>query len=290
MGPEDDELDPVAAAEDYRRQRQEADAKKSGTKILPLDEYVALLNRHKPLLFGLARRSGATEQEAKTFVAEFLARVISVPMSDFDEVGVQMILIELVRAVERACAELNLPVRNGIVYGTAHLPGVTAQQKPVHGTGASIVEIGVPFINLCDLLSKLLAHTICTEEGDQITFAMAPDDIRRCLRSQRWLGREWRRVLLHYAVRGRPPPSLGRAPVGTIIDIRRGLLDHMEVFIVAHEYSHHLLEHSVNEASVLPTSLIQDEYDADTLAHIISIQVFSKVSLPSPCSCPQYAL
>jgi hypothetical protein len=268
----------------YRRiQTTEADCRreKFGSETLALDEYVALLGRHKLALLSLARRAGATEQEAETTVAEFMARVISVPVSDFDEVGVQMILIELVRVVERACAELNLPVRDGIVYGTARSPGVTAQQKPVLGTGASIVEIGAPFIILCDLLSKLLAHTICTEEADQIKFAMAPDNIRSRLRSQRWLVREWRRLLLHYAVRDRPPPSLGRAPVGTILDIRRGLLDGMEVFIIAHEYSHHLLEHSINEASVQPTSLIQGEYDADTLAHIISIQVVPKGSLPS---------
>ena len=55
----------------------------------------------------------------------------------------------------------------------------------------------------------------------------------------------------------------------------------MEIFTVAHEYSHHLLEHGSIEASVESSSLIQDEYDADRLAHVISMCVAGKEPQPS---------
>ena len=222
MESEDKKIDAVTAAEQYRRERQASDAAKSGMEPRTRADHLAWFNEHKAVAVHIARRAGASEQEAESVVAQFIERVMSVPSaSNFDDLTAQMILMQVVEKVEAACEELNLPVRNGVVYGTARSPHVTARQKPVFDTNTSIVELGLPFITLCDLLSKVLVHTVCTSlDNGQIRFAMTSDAITHRLRSERWLMREWRRLLLYYTVRDRPPPRLGLAPVGVAQGVR----------------------------------------------------------------------
>jgi hypothetical protein len=57
------------AAEEYRHQRQRADARKHGFEALTADEFSRWIEEHQDLLLAIAKANGASEQEAPGFVA-----------------------------------------------------------------------------------------------------------------------------------------------------------------------------------------------------------------------------
>jgi hypothetical protein len=113
------------------------------------------------LLATVVRRAGTPEEDVLRLAREFRETIASLPVkSSFDYLGAIFILTRLITTVEKACERLRAPMRTGVVFGVSQLAGVIASQMPVLKTDASIIEVTLPFITFCDLISKLMAHTL----------------------------------------------------------------------------------------------------------------------------------
>jgi hypothetical protein len=259
--------DEQEAAEEYRRQRQNAAARKHGVKPVGREAY------DRELVLEVARRAGATGHEIEA-VADFYLKILSEQPqgSDFDSPDAILILSGLIHRVEMANAQLKLPTRGGVVFGNAPGTGLIASQMPVLQTELSIIEVTLPFLIFCNLVSKALAHTIpdpvAHPTGTTLTFDL--EQIKHRLIADPWVSAHWMRILLAYAVMGEPPSGPGRTPEGPRSDVHGILLDAMEIFAVAHEYGHHCLMHGIAASSAEPDSSFQLETDADLLARLIS--------------------
>jgi hypothetical protein len=98
------EVESREAAEDYRRQRQEAAARKR--RRAPVDQYV----NDRKIVLEAARRAGATGQEIEA-VADLYLKMLSElpPVSDFDDPSAILLLGGLIRRIEAICSKVKLP-------------------------------------------------------------------------------------------------------------------------------------------------------------------------------------
>ncbi|WP_256808760.1 hypothetical protein [Bradyrhizobium sp. Bra64] len=266
-----------SAAEDYRRQLQRAAALKSGMPAITRDEILRWVRANRPMVLEVAKRSGATESECEAVAEAFANAISQLPsVSELDDPHAILILDKLIERIEAACKKLNVPIGDGVAFGSLREPGLTAQQFAVLQTTASIIDVSIPFLVFCDLVSKAVSHTLDPRiVGDNgIKFSLDASAIREKLRSDSSVRAEWIRIVRQYAVTGKPPIGLGEAPEGPRAELRRSLLDAMEVFAVAHEYGHHSLQHGVGASSSndiqTKTSAWEDEYQADIFARLIS--------------------
>lgn len=271
-------LEAREAAEDYRRQRQAADARRHGMPEVDRAAELDFIDSNNPLLLDIAKRSGVSKEDAPEFVKGLRASLAALPpRSTFDDLGGLFILSGLAEKVERACSQLDVPMYHGVVWGVSKLRGLVASQMPVLRTDVSIIEVTFPFITFCDLVSKLTAHTLTgglhEYDDGQIAIDLSGPTVTRWLNGEPWLIEEWQEVLLSYAKDGVPPPRLGQ-PTRTqkALVIRSDLLIAMEIFAVAHEYGHHALRHGLADTSEEQTPF-EDEHEADIFARQVSLAV-----------------
>src|ERR1700721_2262076 len=123
------------------------------------------MDRHprvrNPLVLEMAKRSGVSKEEAPEFVKRLRATLAALPSkSNFDDQGALFFFGGLVEKIGCACTELGAPLRNGVVWGVSKVRGLVASQMPILETDVSMVEVTFPFITFCDLVSKLMAHTL----------------------------------------------------------------------------------------------------------------------------------
>ncbi|MEH2558567.1 hypothetical protein V1286_006096 [Bradyrhizobium algeriense] len=164
-------MDDREAAEDYRRQRQNANARKHGDEpVHHQDAY------DRQVLLEAARRAGANEQEIDAVADHYLRILSAMPQgSAFDYPGAIQILGNLIHRVEAACDNLKIPIRGGVVFGNTAGAGPIASQMAVMQTDMSIIEVTLPFLVFCNLVSKALAHTVPEPLGDLAEYKLTFD-------------------------------------------------------------------------------------------------------------------
>jgi hypothetical protein len=202
----DSEVDDRDAAEDYRRQRQEAAARKRGRE--PVGQYVY----DREVVLEAARRAGATGQEIEAVADLYLKMLSELPGgSDFDDPSAIIMLGALIRRIEAVCSKVKLPTRRGVVFGNAVESGLIASQRAVLQTDVSIIEVTLPFLIFCHLVSKALAHTVPDPVADEagISFRFNQELMKDRLNAEPWIKPTWVRILLAYAVSGEPPSGPG---------------------------------------------------------------------------------
>jgi len=267
------------AAEEYRRQRQEAEAVKEGNKQLGWDASLQWVRNNRSKLLEIAERSGATGKDQIEALAEEYLRTLSdqTPGSDFDDPGTTRILRNVLERIESACSQVEFPTKGGVVFGNSSGTGLVARQLSVLLTDVSIIETSIPFVIFCDLVSKAIANALpdpeIGEDGSEFNFNT--DDVKQRLKSEKWILAEWTSLLARYAAFGTPPKSLGTAPHGPRLYLRGQFLDAMEVFAIAHEYGHHALNHGFT-TSANDEGPLDQEHDADMFARSISLVIGSK--------------
>jgi hypothetical protein len=264
------------AAEDYRRQLQEAEARRQGDGTPRRDATLQWTRENRSKLLEIARRSGAADKDIETVADEYVKTLLeSPPGSDLDDPGATRILRRIIERIEAACSKVEIPKGGGVVYGTSVGTGVVARQLRVFQTEVSIIEATLPFIIFCDLVSKALVHALpepeINESGAHLTFDS--EQITERLRAEKWILAEWVRILVTYAAFGTPPNGLGVAPQGPRLNMRGQLLDAMEVFAIAHEYGHHALDHGVTTSANEEISFFEHEHAADSFARVISLVI-----------------
>ena len=151
----------LQAAEDYRRQRQAAEAQRRGSPTAAYLRYLEWFENNDELANRLAVRAGASEAEAPAVVERIKKTLAALPeTSDLDDLASILILSYQINRIQYWLGLAEETIRSGVVFGIAPQFIVDAHQRPVPDTDVSIIEVTRPFLTLCDLVSQLLAHTI----------------------------------------------------------------------------------------------------------------------------------
>ena len=279
-----DQHEARATAENYRHQRQAAEARANGFDALTREEYLTWTETHDAELIEIARRGGLNSEEAREAVDEYKSRIrTAVPGAPFDDTNIQLIVQGVVHEIESICRLGLIPIRDGVVHGVSPQLGLRASQMQVLGTKASIISVTLPFIPFINLVSKTFA--LCLPLYDDPTASVVCNDpakVAAYIREHPILMRYWIRMLRSYAVEGWLPPRPLPQVNGILQSVVRiQLLKAMELFAIAHEYGHHALRHGEFTSTDADHDGFQHEYEADTFARAASAAIGSRSEPPN---------
>ncbi|WP_309085913.1 hypothetical protein [Chelativorans sp.] len=271
------EISDREAAEDYRHQRQEAEARKSGFVPMRDDEVERWLHENQRLIRDIARVNGVPEGDVDDVVLKYRQALRTAPPgSPFDDVNARVILGRILGDIESFCTENEIPIRGGIVAGVEPAYGTNIHQANVPTTDVSIIAATIPFIAFCNLVARAMArslpHRVVPDALPDVSFD--PEEVRPYLVSRPSVLYEWSQLLAHYAIFGWPPQhDLLATPQGWQQVTRIRLLRALELFAVAHEFGHHIEGHGVLVSSENRTDMLAEEHEADVFARIVSIGI-----------------
>ena len=168
-----------------------------------------------------------------------------------------------------------LNARN-VVTGIEPTLGVFASRMGVIMTEASIVSVGSQVFRFCNVVSKALAPTELEAPGGWYTLAAglaglmnrrARPDVLTC----------WFQVVASFSMLGTSVYIPLKIPHPTEVFLRGEILDALEIFMMAHEYAHHILKHgrlqSASSDSGKGEDAQREEFEADALAIAIGQMV-----------------
>lgn len=271
-----------AAAEDYRQQRQHADAQRNrfGYTSAGFDDWLA---QNEQRLRDVIKANGTADIDIEAAIEAYKAHLASAsPGSKLDDRNARAILDPILRDVEDLCREHKIPIRNGVVYGVAPEFELLARQREVMATDVSIIDVTMPFLVFCNCISKALARTLPHEAKPLIKVSNDPAVVLPNLRASRKLLGEWKLIILHFAYGELPPRFISPPPdqVGQQVT-RILLLRAMEWFALAHEYGHHVMRHGQIMSTAETRSVFDDEHEADLFARAASIALGDKAEPPN---------
>jgi hypothetical protein len=196
--------------------------------------------------------------------------------------GSAVVLRHIVRGVEAACEALGFDLGKGVIPGVLPIRGLGAVSTDFYGTGIAIVGIDAAIIPFTGMLTDLFSETFIYEETkDGLSIVPDPartvdrliggktvlENIRDGMEGRDSLIHYWERFLLHFAGLSFAWPDPKLTPDQKAMKFQ--LSSAMEVFVVGHEYGHHIRRHSAgaDAASSLPTEAAHRlELEADMTA------------------------
>jgi hypothetical protein len=252
---------------------QEADARSSDDAAIARDLLRQYQERSIDRLADTALSSAAGIRDSG--ISALVAEKLRLGRIDGPVHGFERLVKGYATWIEQICAKLNLPLRGGVACGVLWSPGLDGPaQQPVLTTDASMVVVPESTLMLCHFLSKLLARsfTLRSFDGDtQVDFDA--EAVLARIRADARL-RDYATGFLAYlaTLDRRLTRRLGNAG-GLARPVWRNLLISTELFVVAHEFGHHIAKHNLEgSAAVGGESDLKskiDELEADRIAALI---------------------
>jgi hypothetical protein len=257
-------------AEDYRRQLQEAAARRVGLGGFEGRDPVVWFDAYKDTLALEARQAGGTAGEIEEVLAGMREKIAAAPAgSKFDDPFSRVILDRLVEHIRRFCKAKEVPIRGGVVYGLSPIGGISALQRSVLGTDASIIELSVPLMRFCNDVSRLVSETVghAPRPDGSWEVNFHPHETLVTLSSRPAVLESWIDLLSNYAVFGWLS-TYDFEPMSTrgALQTRVHLTKACQLFAVAHEFGHHVFGHGEVMSSEGRSDPFQDEFEADSFA------------------------
>lgn len=274
----DDDKD---AAEDYRHQRQAAVARKIGLAPKTLQEQLQWMEDNKDLVLSVARGGFG---DAEAIVEEYKQALLNTsPGSALDDTSARQILERVLKEIEDACRQNQIPVRSGVVFGVTPGFGLHISQFSVLGTQASIIEVTIPFLVFCNLITKALALTLPQSPAGSSSVSVSNDPALVITRLQQspHIVTEWTRILGAYAELGWPPLGIHLVADAATQAVRVMLIRAVEIFVLAHEYGHHVMRHGVTDSSAQVANSFVEERQADIFARSACLAIGSRDAPPN---------
>src|SRR5262245_55028769 len=108
------------AAEQYRKDRQAADAKRNGFSYPDPEAVYEWTEANRERILRIAIANGVSDENAPAFIELYKETVRGTPSgSPLDDVHARTILKRIIDRVEGACKALKVQVRGGVVFGVA---------------------------------------------------------------------------------------------------------------------------------------------------------------------------
>ncbi len=199
------------------------------------------------------------------------------------------LMLDLQQQIEAACDALGYQLRDGVSIGLLRAESTEAMQQPVMMTETSVIMMTENLHMLIHRTAKLLALTVPFEvvNGDQFKISENIADAVALVNSNAQLREEWAKLFIDYAV---APGTPYRGEVVIVTGKERQTMwedlgGAMSLFVVGHEYAHHILKHSLSgSASVSGLDVDAShrmEYEADNLGLILSMRAGHDEAIPN---------
>jgi hypothetical protein len=192
--------------------------------------------------------------------------------------------------IEHVCQKLKLSMHGGLACGLVWDGSLSPAQQPVMTTNASIIVFPQRMLMLCHYFCKLLARSLSLRDitdGTEVNFSakLALAKIAANKRLRRYaLGF----IAFNATLNPRFLKPLKNAK-GIARPVWRNLLIGTELFVLAHEYGHHLALHRTEDeldADLSPSDRAKlQELEADHLAALITAHFGAEAELPIAHSC-----
>jgi hypothetical protein len=153
--------------------------------------------------------------------------------------------------IEDICRTLNLPLRGGVATGVVYQPRDVPAQSPVPGTNASVIVVPRHSLMLCHFVCKALAWAFPIEEQPtRYAISLKPKRVLKKLRRDRRLCSYLAQGIAFCATHDRACFSVHFEPLtGAPRILGHHLLTATEIFMIAHEYGHHIDEHRLGDVA-----------------------------------------
>jgi hypothetical protein len=202
--------------------------------------------------------------------------------SEFDDYGLLWTLQMQLQEITTVCTDLSLPGQGNIAIGATPLGGINARQMGAFGD-ASLIEVTITLMRLCDLIAKVMSNTIDHKTVDgKPSWVANRADVQKRLETDPSVLNEWKRVIKLFAIHSRPPHGVpGPEPRGAEAKNTRVLMsESMELWVVAHEVCHHALRHGTNESTANNSNPFDQEFQADILGRYILASIARRRDTP----------
>jgi len=265
----------LEAARDYWRQIFERLSSDPMATLIERDQAIAALatGKHEAII----ESYGLSEEQTAQLKQQYIQDVKSAPVtSPGVDPHAEFIFAGLCRRVETACEKLpGLGGRN-VVTGIEPKLGVFASRMGVIMTDASIVTVGSQVFRFCNVVAKAVVQTVMVGPSGWDNLE-DKSSVRTMLRARPDVLAYWFQVIASFAMLGTSIKVPLKIPPPTQAVLRGEILDALEIFVVAHEYAHHILKHgrlqSASSDSGKGDVAQREEFEADSIAIAIGQMV-----------------
>jgi hypothetical protein len=263
------------AARDYWHQIYSRLSSNPMATLVDRDRLIAQLasGTHEMIADSYGFSSEITEQLKRQYVTDLTNAPVTSPGVD---PHAESILASLCDRIKDACSKVPQLGPCDVVSGIEPRLGVFASRMGVMMTNASVVTIGSQVFRFCSTVSKALAQTVAVDPPGWDNL----DDIsqmRDKLRDRPKILSYWFQVIASFTLLGTSVLVPFRLSPTEQIGLRVEILDAMEIFLIAHEYAHHIFRHgrlqSASSESGKDDAARKEEFEADTLAIAIGQMV-----------------
>ena len=267
--------DDLAAGRDYWSQIYERLSSDPMATLVDRERVIADLanGRHEKIVDAYGFPPEVTERLKRRYVADVTSAPVTSPGVD---PHAEFILADLCKQIETACDKVPQLAARNVIRGIEPKLGVFASRMPVIMTNASIVTIGSQVFRLCSAVSKALARTVAVDPSgwDNLADMSLP---RAKLRAHPDILGYWFQIIASFTMLGTSIFVPLRVPSPELAGLRGEILEAIEIFVIAHEYAHHICRHGrlqvASSESGKDDAARKDEFEADTLAIAIGQMV-----------------
>lgn len=153
------------------------------------------------------------------------------------------------QVVEDMVKKLGFPMHSGVSYGVLHGDGLEAMQQSLMMTKASVILMTAHLQTAIHRLAKLVARSLPSEgSGDKKYVVWKFENIKSLILRDEQLQKDWAFFLMDYSL-DPYSPAIGHAiPIEghDQMMLMGDLSEAMSWFVLAHEYGHHIMRHSLD--------------------------------------------